>query len=50
MFIPMTLGNILGGYIYAYDGALPWVLQSIMLVGALILTHMWLRDPEKAHV
>ena len=35
VFIPMTLGNLLGGYIYAADGALPWVLQSLLLMGAV---------------
>jgi len=50
VFIPMTLGNLLGGYIYAADGALPWVLQSLLLMGAMILTYMWLKDPEKAQV
>jgi DHA1 family multidrug resistance protein-like MFS transporter len=50
VFIPMTLGNLMGGYIYALDGALPWVLQSLLLAGALTLTYMWLRDPERAQV
>ncbi|MBN2335130.1 MFS transporter [Candidatus Bathyarchaeota archaeon] len=50
VFIPMTVGNILGGYIYEYSPALPWILQSVFLALGLILTWSWLRNPDEAQV
>jgi len=50
VFIPMTLGSLISGYIYSYDAALPWVLQAGLLTVALVFTLLWLKDPEKAQV
>jgi len=50
VFIPMTLGSLISGYIYSFDAAMPWILQSVLLTLALISTVVWLRDPEKAQV
>lgn len=50
VFIPMTLGSLISGYIYSFDAAMPWILQSVLLTLALIFTVVWLRDPEKAQV
>jgi len=50
VFITMTLGSLISGYIYSFDAAMPWILQSVLLTLALISTVVWLRDPEKAQV
>jgi DHA1 family multidrug resistance protein-like MFS transporter len=50
VFIPMTLGNLLGGYIYDANASYPWIIQSIMLMVGLILTVILLKDPEKIQV
>jgi MFS family permease len=50
VFIPMTLGSLISGYIYSFDAAMPWILQSVLLTLALVFTVIWLRDPERAQV
>jgi hypothetical protein len=50
VFIPMTIGSIISGYIYDYNAALPWILQTVFLSVGLVLTFMWLKDPEKKQV
>lgn len=50
VFIPMTIGSLISGYIYSYNAALPWILQTVFLSVGLIMTLMWLKDPEKAQV
>jgi DHA1 family multidrug resistance protein-like MFS transporter len=50
VFIPMTLGSLISGYIYSFDAAMPWILQTVLLTLALISTMVWLKDPEKAQV
>ena len=31
LFIPATVGSILGGYIYEYSPSLPWLIQALVL-------------------
>ncbi len=50
IFIPMTIGSLLGGYIYQFNAALPWFIQTVFLIIGLILTLLWLKNPEKAQV
>ncbi|MBE0633195.1 hypothetical protein IH574_01375 [Candidatus Bathyarchaeota archaeon] len=50
VFIPMTIGSIFSGYIYDYNAALPWILQAVFLSVGLVLTFIWLKDPEKKQV
>ena len=48
IFIPMTLGNLLGGYIYNINPSLPWYLHTGFLVVGLILVVFVLKDPQMA--
>ncbi|OGD53245.1 hypothetical protein A3K81_02250 [Candidatus Bathyarchaeota archaeon RBG_13_60_20] len=50
VFIPMTIGSLISGYIYSYDAAMPWILQTVLLTLALVFTVVWLKDPERAQV
>ena len=50
IFIPMSIGSIISGYIYDYNAALPWILQTVFLTIGLIMTMIWLKDPENAQV
>ena len=50
VFIPMTIGNLLGGYIYDANAAYPWIIQSIMLTVGLLLTIVFLKEPEKVQI
>jgi MFS family permease len=49
IFLPKTLGSVAGGYIYHMMPALPWVLQSGLLLIGLIYTWLMLRNPERPH-
>lgn len=48
--IPVIFGSIVGGYIYGLNPAYPWILQSIILLGNLVVSLALLHEPEKAEV
>ena len=48
LFIPMTIGNLIGGYIYAYNPMFPWFIQVAGITFALILTFDIVKEPKKA--
>jgi DHA1 family multidrug resistance protein-like MFS transporter len=48
LFIPMTIGNLVGGYIYEYNPQLPWLIQVVTLTLALFMTFFIVKEPEKA--
>ncbi len=50
LFIPATIGSFLGGYIYDFDPAMPWLLQTVFLLLGIVLTVVLVKDPEKAEV
>ncbi len=50
LFIPATLGSILGGYIYEFNPSLPWLTQATILALSMILTLLLVKEPEEAEV
>jgi len=50
LFIPATIGSFLGGYIYDFNPAMPWIIQSAFLLMGIALTLMLVKEPEKAEV
>ena len=48
VFIPMSIGSLLSGFLYSSNPAYPWYLQSLVLVVAMILTFLLIFEPEKA--
>ena len=48
LFIPMTLGSYVSGYIYQLNPTYPWLIQSITLTAALILAVWLIKEPERA--
>jgi MFS family permease len=50
LFIPATIGAFLGGYIYEFNSAMPWIIQSVFLMLGILLTVMFVREPDKAEV
>jgi len=50
VFIPMTIGSLISGYIYDYNPALPWIIQTVFLTLGLLLTIFWLKDPKDIQV
>ena len=50
LFIPATLGSLIGGYVYEYNPSLPWMIQASVLLLSVVLTYALVREPEKAQV
>ena len=50
LFIPATIGSLLGGYIYEYSPSLPWVIQAGILALCAVLAYLFVREPERAEV
>jgi len=50
LFIPATVGSILGGYIYEYSPSLPWLIQASVLGVCVILAFILVSEPEKAQM
>lgn len=50
LFIPATLGSIMGGYIYEFSPSFPWMIQASILTLSMILTLLLVRKPERAEV
>jgi MFS family permease len=48
--LPVMFGAIIGGYIYSINPFYPWLLQSIFLLGSLIISLILLHEPEKAEI
>ena len=48
IFLPMTVGSLLGGYIYNINPSLPWYLHTCFLIVGLLLTVFVLKDPQLA--
>lgn len=48
LFIPMTIGNLIGGYIYEYNPQYPWFIQVVTLTLALGMTYLIVKEPKKA--
>jgi MFS family permease len=48
LFIPMTIGNLVGGYLYEYNPQWPWFIQVVTILLALAMTFLIVKEPEKA--
>jgi MFS family permease len=46
IFLPKTLGSLAGGFIYDFNAAAPWIVQSLFLGIGLLYTYLAIRDPE----
>jgi MFS family permease len=47
LFIPMTIGSMISGYIYNYNSVYPWYIQSVFLTVGLIICLFFIKNPEK---
>ncbi|MBT3284195.1 MFS transporter [Candidatus Bathyarchaeota archaeon] len=50
LFIPSALGSLISGYIYEYNPAYPWYLQSLLLSLCFLLVLKLVKEPENAEV
>jgi MFS family permease len=48
LFIPLSLGALVAGYIFAYNSTLPWLLLSGSLAVAMTITFLFVKEPPKA--
>ncbi len=47
VFIPMAIGSKLGGFIYTYNPAYPWFIQSVFLIVGMALCFFYIKDPKQ---
>jgi len=45
---PIMVGSLVGGYLYAYNPTLPWILTGVALGLSTLLAVFFIRDPEMA--
>ncbi len=48
LFIPATIGSLVGGYIYEFNPTFPWLIHSAFLALSIFLSLVFVREPEKA--
>jgi MFS family permease len=47
LFIPMTIGSVISGYIYNFNPVYPWYVQSVFLTVGLIICILFIKNPER---
>ncbi|OGO06195.1 MAG: hypothetical protein A2Y73_01010 [Chloroflexi bacterium RBG_13_56_8] len=48
--IPLMIASFSAGYLYAASPAYPWVFAFIATLASVILSVLFIRDPQKAHI
>jgi MFS family permease len=48
--LPVILGSIVGGYLYSYNPTFPWLFAAAATALSVLLSVLFLRDPEHAQV
>lgn len=48
--IPLIVASLAGGYLYAHNPVYPWLFVLAATTISLILTALFIRDPERAHI
>jgi DHA1 family multidrug resistance protein-like MFS transporter len=48
--IPVMIGSLAGGYLYALDPRYPWYFISITTVISVVLSILFIHDPEEAQI
>jgi hypothetical protein len=46
LFIPLAVGQTLGGFLYEYNPAIPFVLMSAGLIPIILWAHFKVKDPK----
>ena len=49
IFLPKTLGSLVGGFIYYLNPQLPWLIQSLLLSVGLIYTYLKIHNSENPY-
>jgi MFS family permease len=48
--LPVMLGSVAGGYLYSANPTFPWIFVTVATAVSVLLTVLFLRDPEHAQV
>lgn len=48
--LPITIGSILGGYIYAINPTYPFIAQFILTIIGLVINFFFVHEPEKVEI
>ena len=48
--IPLMIASFGGGYLYALNPAYPWFLVAVTTAISIVLTVLFIRDPQQAEV
>ena len=48
--LPVVVASLAGGYLYTLNPAYPWLFSLLTTLLALILTFLFIRDPQRAEV
>ncbi len=48
--LPMMIGSVAGRYLYSASPTFPWIFVSAATAMSVLLTVLFLRDPEQAQV
>jgi MFS family permease len=46
--VPLMIGSLVGGYLYAYSPVMPWIVTGVALALSTLLAVLFIRDPESA--
>jgi MFS family permease len=48
--VPLMIASFSAGYLYAHNPAYPWYVAFVAIALCLLLTTLYVRDPQQAHV
>jgi len=48
--IPLMIASLSGGYLYSWNPVYPWAFVLLATLAAIILSALFIRDPDEAEV
>lgn len=48
--IPIILSSVAGGYLYTFDPRYPWIFVTASIIISLVVSVLYIRDPEEAEI
>jgi DHA1 family multidrug resistance protein-like MFS transporter len=47
LFIPVTVGSLLGGYVYEANPQYPWFILTFAIISCLVMSFLFIHEPKK---
>jgi hypothetical protein len=44
--LPLMIGSLVGGYLYAFNPVVPWAFTGVALALSTLIAVLYIRDPE----